>query len=126
MNKILLVALFAASCGLASCTKDKSPAPQQANSQDTTTTPVSDCDSTKVLYCNKIKKILTDNCISCHVAGGTGTGDFTTYLGIKDKVTSGSLRLRTLTFMDMPPSGPLSNADTTIISQWLAAGAPEK
>lgn len=104
----------------ASCTKDKKPAP---------VAPVaSDCDSTKILFCNEIKSIINSNCATsgCHISGGNGPGDFSTYSGIKEKADNGTLRLRVLEMRNMPPSQPLSASDTTLISKWLSEGAKEK
>lgn len=117
---------------IASCTKGRKAVPLVDAPSDTTKTVVpSDCDSTKVLFCNKIKPIITTYCAttnSCHVTGGDGTGDFSTYAGVKAKADNSSLKTRVLELHSMPPAGStqLSSADTTLISQWLTAGAPEK
>lgn len=106
------------------CTKTKAPDPGTTGSTDS----VQACDSTKVLYCNKIKPIIDLNCAiaGCHVSGFP-SGDFTQYAGVKAKVDNGNILLRV--FSDppsMPPSNPLPASDTTLLGQWLREGAKEK
>jgi hypothetical protein len=124
MRKILLT-LFAGgiiALSLQDCTKSKGPKPIMP--EDT----IQECDSNLVLYCNKIKPIIDLNCAvtGCHVSG-FDKGDFTSYPALKAKADAGLIRQYVLESRIMPPPPrELSDADTTLISQWLAGGAREK
>ena len=91
----------------------------------------SSCDSLHVSYYWVIKKmILETNCAieDCHVKG-FASGDFTTYLGLKEKVDNDLLEKRVLEDKNMPPAnsqGPkfLSDLDLQRIDCWIKAGAP--
>lgn len=90
------------------------------------------CDTlTAVTYSNTIRPILDAHCAvpGCHVTGGEGTGNFTTYAGIYGQVTSGALIPSIEWAPDaiaMPPQGdPLSDCDIAKIVIWVNAGAPE-
>ncbi len=113
-----------------SCTKDKREKPIEPAPVDTTKVVVSDCDSTKVLYCNSVKSIINTRCAvsGCHVSGGSGIGNMSTYNGLKAKVDDGSFTLRVFTYGDMPPStsSQLTATDTITLRQWLNSSALEK
>lgn len=104
-----------------SCTKDEAdPKPDLP----------CDADTTKITWCSKIKAIVTPTCAisGCHVSG-FGSGDFTSFAGVKLKIDAGAFKTRVITNGDMPPSystGPtLSSSDKQLIDQWLNNGAPE-
>ena len=107
----------------ASCTKDKK-LPEPVSTADTTS-----CDSTRVLYCNKIKPIIDQHCAvsGCHVTNFPN-GDFTTYEGLKSKVDGPFFRHYVLVQKSMPPPPrpPLSTAELALIQEWVDDGAPEK
>jgi hypothetical protein len=112
MKKSLL--LFAiCSMGVISCTNDKGEAPTLG------CTPMS--------YTADIMPIVTAKCATtgCHVSGGTGTGDFTTYAGFKAKVDGGQLNNRLYIAKDMPPGGSpqLSQEELDKIKCWMEQGA---
>lgn len=84
------------------------------------------CDS--ITYNKHIKPIITNNCAipSCHIAGGTGTGNFTSFDELKEKVSSGKFKLRVMDKPNnnpMPASGQLPQAELDIIQCWLDKGA---
>ena len=102
-----------------SCTKDIGPNPDLIPKQSNI------CDS--VTFTKTIKPIFDSKCISCHFAGGSGPGDFTTYAGIKLKVDAGLIkgRLIDVTGAIMPQGGPaLPSNQLDLIKCWLDAGAP--
>lgn len=84
------------------------------------------CDTTNVTFHANIEPIIQGNCAvsGCHVAGGTGSGIFTTYAGLKTKVNNGSLKRRVLERKDMPPNSRLNGCQLSLIKIWLDAGAP--
>jgi hypothetical protein len=88
--------------------------------------PNSFCDTSAVTYTSTIAPLVQANCAvpGCHVPGGTGPGDFTSYIGVKAKVDNGSFRAVTIVNKSMPPSGPLSNCEQQQLSTWLDTGAP--
>jgi len=100
-----------------SCTSDKRDLPQ----------PTVSCDYNPqgLRYNGLIKSIIDNNCISCHVPGGPGNGDFTTYAGIKAKVDAGTFRQRVIVKRDMPLNTVLSTCDLNALHDWLNANAPE-
>lgn len=87
----------------------------------------SNCDSTQFTYNATIAPMLQTRCGSaaCHGAGSP-FGDFSTYNGLKAKITSGSFNDRVLVQKNMPPMGSptLSTCDYTKIAKWINAGAP--
>ena len=83
------------------------------------------CDVTNVTYSTDIVPIINTTCATsgCHVAGGSGPGDFTTYAGLKAKVDNGSFVNRVLVQKNMPPSGPLSDCNEAKLQKWIDDGA---
>lgn len=83
------------------------------------------CDTTDVTFSNSIQPIIDSSCATtgCHVSGGTGSGDFTSFNGIQSKINNGSFENRVLVQKDMPPGTPLSDCDLELIQAWLDAGA---
>lgn len=84
------------------------------------------CDTTAVTYASTIAPLMQGSCAvpGCHVPGGTGPGDFTSYTGVKGKVDNGTFRAVTIVNRSMPPAGPLSTCDQQRLDAWLNAGAP--
>lgn len=86
------------------------------------------CDSSVTTYSAAIMPIIQSNCATpgCHVAGGTGTGDFTTYDGVRSQVVSARLIpsvQQDAGAIPMPPAGKLSNCDIGKIVRWVNNGA---
>lgn len=83
------------------------------------------CDVTNVTYSKDILLIINTSCATagCHVTGGSGPGNFTTYAGVKAKVDNGSFANRVLVQKNMPPSGPLSDCNIAKIQKWINDGA---
>lgn len=113
MKKFLL--LFAVLLIWSSCTYEKGEIPVLVPKE---------CDST-ISYASQIAPLTTTYCNGCHSAGGTGTGDFTTYAGLKLKADNGSLKTRVVDVKDMPQAGspPLSDAERKLIKCWIEQGA---
>ncbi len=112
--------LFIGGClltSLSQCTKDKADL-----ATPVVVAPV--CDSTKVLYCNKVKPIIDLNCTNngCHSAGSTFLGDFTTLAGLSTVLGNGKFNQRVILNQDMPASAPLSAADIATLTEWLNTG----
>lgn len=100
-----------------SCTKDKGAIPIIS---------VEFCDTIK--YSTNVAAIITTKCASasgCHEAG-SGSGDFTTYDGVKTKIGLNSDPFNTRVFVtgDMPLTGSLTNEEKQQLRCWLDAGAP--
>lgn len=85
------------------------------------------CDTTNVTWSGTIQPIIQGNCAipGCHVAGGTGPGDFTSYLGVKEKVDNGTLRQEVVVDGTMPPDYDLRPCEVQQIDAWIQAGALE-
>lgn len=104
---------------ISSCTKDK---PNEV-------TGINPCDTT--YFALTIRPIITTKCMGnnagCHIAGGSGSGDFSKYIQLKDKVDQGAFKDRVLTIKDMPPSTTplpvLSDAERTLLEDWADNGA---
>lgn len=91
--------------------------------------PMNFCDTTNVGYSSTVLPIIQANCAipGCHVSGGTGTGNFTTYAGLKGQVTNGRLIPsieQASNAAAMPPSGKLSDCEIAKIVIWVQQGAP--
>ena len=89
--------------------------------------PNSSCDTTDVVYDNEIELIVQAQCATtgCHVSGGSGSGIFENYAGVKAKVDNGSFLNRTVVLRDMPSNGSLSECNIQKITTWIANGAPK-
>jgi hypothetical protein len=100
---------------IVACKNEKGPVPM-------TPAPTSD---TVVHYSFTIQPIVTLNCAipHCHNAGSVD-GDFTSYAGIHTKAANGTLLNRVVTLKNMPPTGPLSDADISRVNSWIQQGAP--
>ena len=79
-----------------------------------------------VSYELDIQPIISGNCAisGCHVQGGTGPGDFSTYNPLKARVDNGTFEEEVISARTMPPSGSLGECNILIIQAWLDAGAP--
>ncbi len=89
------------------------------------------CDTANVAYMADIVPILQSRCAiaDCHVPGGDGTGDFTTYAGLLSQVQNGNL-LQAVQHLPgaipMPPSGEvIPTCEIAHIVAWVNAGAEE-
>ncbi|MFZ1658527.1 MAG: hypothetical protein WAT61_06905 [Flavobacteriales bacterium] len=92
--------------------------------------PMNFCDTLSVSYTNTVLPIMQASCSvpGCHAPGGSGTGDFTTYSGLKGQVDNEKL-IPAITQSGaaafMPPSGKLSECEIQKITIWVNAGAPQ-
>lgn len=79
-----------------------------------------------VSFAADVQPIINSNCATsgCHVAGGTGTGNFESYDGVKAKVDDGSFVIEVFLDQTMPPSGNLGNCDSQILQAWIEADTP--
>jgi uncharacterized membrane protein len=114
MKKVLL--LLTTFLIWSSCTYDKGEVPVKEIG----------CDSI-ISYSAQIAPLVTTYCNGCHVAGGPGSGDFTSYAGLKLKADNGTLKNRVVDLKDMPQAGSptLSDDERNLIRCWIAQGAPE-
>ncbi len=87
------------------------------------------CDTLNVSYSGDIRSIMQLRCATpaCHVPGGNGTGDFTTWVGLRTQVTNGKLIPainRTVGAIPMPPDGSrIPACDILVIQAWVNGGA---
>lgn len=93
--------------------------------------PIVVCDTTNVTYTLGVLPIVQTRCAitTCHVPGGNGTGDFTTYAGLRTQALNGNLVpavQRTPGAIPMPPDGSIiPECDVRTIVAWVNAGALE-
>ncbi|MBL7952102.1 MAG: hypothetical protein JNM62_10310 [Flavobacteriales bacterium] len=86
------------------------------------------CDTTNVTYSGTVDAIIQGKCAipGCHVSGGNGTGDFTSFSALSQQVANGRV-LRSIkrdpAGIPMPPSGGLRDCEVRQIELWIAAGA---
>ncbi|WP_027418727.1 hypothetical protein [Crocinitomix catalasitica] len=85
----------------------------------------SECDVTDVSFSEDIMPIINASCatVGCHIAGGSGNGEFINYAQVFTKVENGSLMNRVVTLRDMPPSGSLTDCQIEHFEQWINDGA---
>ncbi|MDX9751101.1 MAG: hypothetical protein RBT71_08495 [Flavobacteriales bacterium] len=62
----------------------------------------------------------------CHVAGGTGTGDFTQYANVKSAVDNGTFQYQVFTARTMPTTGPLPACEIQKLEAWVHEGASDQ
>lgn len=93
--------------------------------------PTMPCDTTAVTWSLTIVPLLQTHCAlpTCHVSGGNGTGNFTTYAGVMTQVDNGKL-LKAVQHLPgaipMPPDGSMIPAcDIARLQAWVNAGAEE-
>jgi hypothetical protein len=89
--------------------------------------PGSNCQTIELpTYTNSIKAVIDANCATsgCHVDGGTGPANFTSYQGFVDYLPGG-FEARVIDARDMPPSIPLTPCDYQLFQIWITNGAPE-
>ncbi len=84
------------------------------------------CNAT-IYYGTDILPIMNANCVSCHSAGGTGSGpgDYTLYSDIK----AADMKIKNRIFdknSPMPPAGstPLTSDQLSKLNCWIGQGAP--
>lgn len=99
------------------------------------------CANLTVTYTNQVKKIIDSSCAysGCHVPGGIGVGNYTTYGGILPFLQSEAFRDRVLVKKNNPAEGmppnksiyreskkdDLTNEELLFIKCWLNAGFPQ-
>ena len=84
--------------------------------------------TTKVTYNANVKSIMTNNCISCHGTTPTNSApmSLTTYAQVKSAVETRGLISRINDPVNpMPQSGLMSQANRTIIQNWVDGGMLE-
>ncbi|MBK6831633.1 MAG: hypothetical protein IPG92_13245 [Flavobacteriales bacterium] len=86
------------------------------------------CDTVNTSYSAAISAIIESNCATpgCHVAGGTGTGNFTVFSELSEQVSNGRLLpsiRREASSIPMPPGGTLRACEIRQLELWVAAGA---
>ena len=90
------------------------------------TSAISFCDT--VTYGTHITDFLNTHCTTCHVAGGSGPGDFTNYSEIKSELDQGDLEEKVFdpnTGSPMPPpGGGLTTEEKDRLQCWIDAGGP--
>ncbi len=88
--------------------------------------PVSFCDT--ITYAKHIKKIIDDNCVSCHEPANTqGSTMLTTYELVKQRAEEGRIKVRAIddngpTRMPQPPNPALTQQQKDLITCWLNNG----
>lgn len=84
-----------------------------------------ECDTTSYTYSGTVKTIINQNCattVACHGVG-TSYGDFTTYEGVKSRVTKQLIQKRAIVDKDMPPAAPIPDCELLLIKNWIDHGA---
>ena len=76
-------------------------------------------------YTKNIKRIVDQQCISCHSGSGPGPDSYTTYEGIKPLLDNKKVYDRVVIKKDMPQNGGMSQAQRDSINCWIAAGYPK-
>ncbi len=82
-----------------------------------------ECNST-VFYSTEIKPIIESKCVSCHVSGGSGTGDFTFFSELKSAIDNGTFRNNVFVLKTMPPAGTtqLTEDELSRLNCWILQG----
>lgn len=93
--------------------------------------PATPCNTGEVTWSGTVMPILQTRCAlpTCHVVGGNGTGDLTSYGGVLPQVQNGKL-LKAVQHLPgaipMPPDGNMIPAcEIAALVEWVNNGAPE-
>ena len=116
---LLSVTLAATVFVLQGCLNDKGSVPPP---------PETFCDSLNVSYNLHVKPLAETKCanrIGCHVAGGSGPGDFTTYQALSGVSQSVKTRIELPANdpLHMPQGGTLTQEELEIFLCWIEDGA---
>ncbi len=90
--------------------------------------PETKCDSLNVSYNLHVKPLAETKCansIGCHVSGGSGPGDFTTYVGLSSvsQTVKTRIELPSTDVLHMPQGGILTQEELDIFLCWIEDGA---
>ena len=85
---------------------------------------VEECPST-VLFQTQVKPIIDAKCVTCHVSGGTGTGDFTIFTEFQSRALNGMVNDKVFVAKSMPPGGSpqLTEDELQLLKCWLKQGS---
>lgn len=78
-------------------------------------------------YTRNIKRIIDQQCVSCHQPGSGvsgAVGDFRTYGGLKPYLDNGKILKRVVVDKSMPQGGGMSQAERDSVNCWIAAKYP--
>jgi len=83
------------------------------------------CDTSNVKYSATVSKLISEQCLSCHIAGGSQeSSPLDGYTNLKVYIDNGKVLSRINdTGSPMPPSGLLPSCDRNKIQAWINAGA---
>jgi uncharacterized membrane protein len=111
MKKIIFPTVFA-SLFFASCSFEKAE-------------PLTLGCSTTMSFASDIKSFIDSKCVTCHAAGGSGTGDFSDFNVFKSKADDGTLKARVFISKDMAPalSPQLTEEELGKLKCWMEQGA---
>lgn len=87
------------------------------------------CDSLDVSYNLHVKPLAEATCansIGCHVSGGSGPGDFTTYAALSavSQTVANRIQLPVSDPLHMPQGSTLTQEQVDIFLCWIEDGAP--
>ncbi len=117
-NNSLASILIILAVSLSSCRYDKGEL----------ASPIDGCDTS--FYRLEVKPIIDNNCATagCHVSGGTGTADFTTYESTKTRLPNPiKIRINITDINDpdhMPQGSLLLTTDLEKLNTWIDSGFP--
>lgn len=73
-------------------------------------------------YTLHIKRIIDEQCVSCHSGSGPGPGNYTTYEGLKGDLDNGDVLESVVIEKNMPQGGGMSQAQRDSINCWIKSG----
>lgn len=120
---ILLVIILVA-CEANTYTEISASTPSTATNSSTTTPVVTTPTSgTTVTYTKDVQTIISNNCLSCHGAGGDSP-TLTSYTLVKNAASNGKLlcTIQASGCKTMPQAGKMPQATINIILSWVSQG----
>ncbi len=78
----------------------------------------------EITYLQHVKPILDSRCVACHAAAPINGAPNSLHNYLSATQFAERIRVRSVVEQNMPPGGPLSRAETAIISAGVAAGTP--
>lgn len=76
-------------------------------------------------YSKNIKRIIDNNCLSCHGGNGPGPGNYSTFAGMKEHLDAGHFLEQVVIDKTMPQNIAMPQAQRDSINCWIKSGYPQ-
>lgn len=140
-NKLLVIGIVSIGLVVTGCSSKKASAPASRSKSDDCTSKVSSGKTSTSKTSSKaeltsyglaasnygdIKDIIDDQCVSCHVAGGVGGVDLSTYKTLKANASKVIDTINADNDTVMPPGGKMKSSNIDKIQLWVDDGKKDE